>query len=151
MKNIIPLAIILITTVSFAQTSANTDEEQIKELIEKSFQEIFSNLEPRALDIYLSDDFLLLETGEVWNMDMMRNYVEKSEERKSAVKRLNSFEFIEIKIEGDMAWVAYHNKAVFKDGEEIVREMNWVESATAIRTKDGWKLQLLHSTVSNGH
>ena len=151
MKIFFQLAIILITTVASAQTSTKTDEDQIKELIENTFQEIFSDFEPQALETYLSEDFLLLETGEVWDMEMMRNYVQRSGERKSAVKRLNYVDFIQIKIEGKMAWVAYHNKAVFKDGEEIVREMNWIESATAIQTEEGWKLQMLHSTVSNDH
>ena len=151
MRKFFLFAIILATTVASAQTSTKTDEDQIKELIENTFQEIFSDFEPQALETYLTEDFLLLETGEVWDMEMMRNYVQRSGERKSAVKRLNYFDFIQIKIEGKMAWVAYHNKAVFKDGEEIVREMNWIESATAIQTEEGWKLQMLHSTVSNDH
>ncbi|MHA6279590.1 nuclear transport factor 2 family protein [Salinimicrobium sp. CAU 1759] len=151
MKNLFLFAVILITTVASAQTSAESDYDQLKQLIENTFQEIFSDFEPQALDTYLTNDFLLLETGEVWDMNMMRNYVKRSGERNSAVKRLNYFDFIEIKIEGRMAWMAYHNKAVFREGEEIVREINWIESATAIQTGDGWKLQMLHSTVSNTH
>ncbi len=74
--------------------------------------------------------------------------VGKSRERRSTVKRLTYFDFIEIRIEGKMAWVAYHNKAKFKKGDEVVREMNWIESASAILTDEGWKLQLLHSTLA---
>lgn len=147
MKTTFPLAIIFMTTVAVGQTSVKTDEDQIKELIEKTFQEIFSDLEPQALDSCLTADFLLLETGEVWDMEKMRDYVKRSGERRPTVKRLNYFDFIEIKIEGKMAWVAYYNNAKFKQGEEIVREMNWIESATAIHTEEGWKLQMLHSTV----
>lgn len=149
MKKLFPFAIILMTTVAVGQTSVKTDEDQIKELIEKTFQEIFSDFEPQALDSCLTPDFLLLETGEVWDMEKMREYVERSKERRSTVKRLNYFDFIEIKIEGKMAWVAYHNNAKFKQGEEIVREMNWIESATAIHTEEGWKLQMLHSTKAD--
>ena len=148
MKKIFPILILFLTATAVGQTSETTDEEQIKELIENTFQGIFSDLDPQALDVYLTEGFLLLETGEVWDMEKMRNYVEKAGERKSTVKRLNYFEFIEIKIEGKMAWVAYHNKAEFKKGEEIVREMNWIESATAIHTEEGWKLQMLHSTLA---
>ena len=81
-------------------------------------------------------------------MDKMRNYLDRASEQESKVIRFNSFDFIEIKIEGKMAWVAYHNKAEFKSGEEVVRELNWLESATAILTEEGWKLQLLHSTIA---
>ena len=131
-----------------SQNSELKKEDQIKELISNSFQKIFSDLDPQALDTYCTQDFLLLETGEVWDMDKMRNYLDRASEQESKVIRFNSFDFIEIKIEGKMAWVDYHNKAEFKSGEEVVRELNWLESATAILTEEGWKLQLLHSTIA---
>ena len=131
-----------------SQNSELKKEDQIKELITNSFQKIFSDLDPQSLDTYCTQDFLLLETGEVWDMDKMRNYLDRASKQKSKVIRFNSFDFIEIKIEGKMAWVAYHNKAEFKSGEEVVRELNWLESATAILTEEGWKLQLLHSTIA---
>ncbi len=133
---------------AMSQNSELNKEDQIKELISNSFQKIFSDLDPQALDTYCTQDFLLLETGEVWDMDKMRNYLDRASEQESKVIRFNSFDFIEIKIEGKMAWVAYHNKAEFKSGEEVVRELNWLESATAILTEEGWKLQLLHTTIA---
>ena len=133
---------------AMSQNSELKKEDQIKELISNSFQKIFSDLDPEALDTYCTQDFLLLETGEVWDMERMRNYLDRASEQESKVIRFNSFDFIEIKIEGKMAWVAYHNKAEFKSGEEVVRELNWLESATAILTEEGWKLQLLHSTIA---
>jgi hypothetical protein len=131
-----------------SQNSELKKEDQIKELISNSFQKIFSDLDPQALDTYCTQDFLLLETGEVWDMDKMRNYLDRASKQEKNVIRFNSFDFIEIKIEGKMAWVAYHNKAEFKSGEKVVRELNWLESATAILTEEGWKLQLLHSTIA---
>ncbi|HSP11579.1 MAG TPA: nuclear transport factor 2 family protein, partial [Salegentibacter sp.] len=112
------------------------------------FQKIFSDMDAQALDTYCTQDFLLLETGEVWDMKKMRNYLEQAGAHKTKVKRIHSFDFIDIKIEGKIAWVAYYNKAEFKTGDEIVNEMNWLESATAILTEEGWKLQLLHSTLA---
>lgn len=81
-------------------------------------------------------------------MEKMRSYVKQASTQKNEVERINSFNFLEIKIEGKMAWVAYRNKAEFKSGNKVIRELNWLESATAIKTKNGWKLQLLHSTLS---
>ena len=144
MKRIFPLLMLFLTATAVGQTSETTDEVLIKELIENTFQGIFSDLDLQALDVYLTEDFLLLETGEVWDMEKMRNYLKSA--GKSQTKRVNSFDFIEIKIAGKMAWVAYYNTAEFWKGEEIVREMNWIESATAIHTEEGWKLQMLHST-----
>lgn len=148
MKRIFSFLIMFIVATAIGQNSEKTDEDQIQNLIKDSFQGIFSDLDPQALDTYCTRDFLLLETGEVWDMEKMRNYVNKASEQITEVKRINSFDFLEIKVEGKMAWVAYYNKAEFKQGDEVVREMNWLESATAIRTEEGWKLQLLHSTIA---
>ncbi|UBZ06989.1 nuclear transport factor 2 family protein [Salegentibacter mishustinae] len=148
MKRIFQLLIIFIGITAMSQNSEMKKEDQIKELISNSFQKIFSDLDPQSLDTYCTQDFLLLETGEVWDMDKMRNYIDRASKQKSKVIRFNSFDFVEIKIEGKMAWVAYHNKAEFKSGEEVIRELNWLESATAILTEEGWKLQLLHSTIA---
>ena len=148
MKRIFQLLIMFIGITAMSQNSGLNKEDQIKELISNSFQKIFSDLDPEALDTYCTQDFLLLETGEVWDMKRMRNYLDGASEQESKVIRFNSFDFIEIKIEGKMAWVVYHNKAEFKSGEEVVRELNWLESATAILTEEGWKLQLLHSTIA---
>ncbi|MGI0106842.1 DUF4440 domain-containing protein [Salinimicrobium sp. WS361] len=149
MKRIFQVVIMFMTAAAIGQNSVETgSEEEVKELIKNSFQHIFSDLDLKALDVYCTQDFLLLETGEVWNMEKMRGYLTQAGERKTEVKRVNSFDFIRIEIEGNMASVAYYNKAQFKAGEEVVREMNWVESATAILTNEGWKLQLLHSTLA---
>ncbi len=148
MKRIFQLLIMFIGITVMSQNSEMKKEDQIKELITNSFQKIFSDLDPQSLDTYCTQDFLLLETGEVWDMDKMRNYLDRASKQEKNVIRFNSFDFIEIKIEGKMAWVAYHNKAEFKSGEEVVRELNWLESATAILTEEGWKLQLLHSTIA---
>lgn len=148
MKNIFQILIMFMALTAAGQQAEKTEEDQVKELIEDSFQHIFSDLDVQALETYCTGDFLLLETGEVWDMEKMRNYLKQAAEQQSQAKRINSFDFIEIKIEGDMAWVAYHNKAEFKQGDKILREMNWLESASAIRTSEGWKLQLLHSTLA---
>jgi hypothetical protein len=66
--------------------------------------------------------------------------------RKPNPKRINTIEIIEIKVENRMAWVAYHNYATFSTDNKIIRKAHWLESATAILTEDGWKLDMLHST-----
>jgi len=148
MKKIFQVLIMFLAVNAIGQNAEKTNEDQVKELITNSFQKIFSDMDQKALDIYCTQDFLLLETGEVWDMEKMKDYVKTAGAQKTEVKRINSFDFIEIKIEDKMAWVAYHNKAEFKSGDEVVREMNWLESATAVLTEEGWKLQLLHSTLA---
>lgn len=141
------ILLLLLSIPVAAQTSVENEEQQIKDLISNYFEDIFSKNEQDKLSDYQTEDYLLLENGEVWDTEIIQGYMEKAAARERLPERINTFKFIEIKISGDMAWAAYHNNAVFKMDDKKLGEMNWLESATAIRTKDGWKLQMLHSTV----
>lgn len=55
-------------------------------------------------------------------------------------------EFIEVKIGNGMGWMAYQNHATWTLEDKVVHKAHWLESATAIRTANGWRLQMLHST-----
>ncbi len=134
------------TTISFGQVSDENDKTRIKNLIIESFDEIWSKLDAKNIDKYYTKDFLLLENGEVWNNDSIKNYLDNAILRKPNLKRMNSIEVIEIKIANKMAWIAYQNYATFSSDDKIIRKAHWLESATAILTKNGWKLEMLHST-----
>ena len=134
------------TTISFGQVSNETDKTRIKNLIIESFDEIWSKLDAKNIDKYYTKDFLLLENGEVWNNDSIKNYLDNAMLRKPNLKRMNTIEVIEIKIANKMAWIAYQNYATFSTDNKIIRKAHWLESATAILTENGWKLEMLHST-----
>jgi hypothetical protein len=134
------------TTISFGQVSNETDKTRIKNLIIESFDEIWSKLDAKNIDKYYTKDFLLLENGKVWNNDSIKNYLDNAMLRKPNLKRMNTIEVIEIKIANKMAWIAYQNYATFSSDNKIIRKAHWLESATAILTENGWKLEMLHST-----
>ncbi|MCE2768811.1 MAG: hypothetical protein LW711_02375 [Saprospiraceae bacterium] len=134
------------TTISFGQISNETDKTRIENLIIESFDEIWSKLDAKNIDKYYTKDFLLLENGEVWNNDSIKNYLDNAMLRKPNLKRMNSIEVIEIKIANKMAWISYQNYATFSSDNKIIRKAHWLESATAILTENGWKLEMLHST-----
>lgn len=147
MKKILQLVIVLCFSITAtAQSTPNDDAELIKQLITDSFQDIFSDFKIESVEDHLTPEFLLLEHGEVWDVKKLTGYMERGKARGGVVKRINSFEFIKVEIKDGMAWTAYHNTAVFEQDGVILREMNWLESASAILTNDGWKLQMLHST-----
>jgi endonuclease YncB( thermonuclease family) len=135
------------TTLSFGQGSIQTKKSRIKELIINSFDEIWSELNSKKIDKYYTNDFLLLENGEVWNNDSISNYLDYAVLKKPIPIRVNSIDIIEIKVLKRTAWIAYRNKATFSIENKIVRKAHWLESATVILTENGWKLQMLHSTV----
>ncbi|MFN0189748.1 MAG: DUF4440 domain-containing protein [Bacteroidia bacterium] len=140
------ILLICITTISFGQSSIKTDESQIKELIIESFDSIWSKLNSKNIDKYYAEDFLLLENGEVWNNDSVSKYLDNAALKKPIPIRVNSIEFIEMKILKGMALVAYKNQAIFSLENKIIRKAQWLESASVILTQNGWKLEMLHST-----
>lgn len=139
--------ILFLSLTNFAQTSTEEDEELLKQLIIDSFQDILSDNKQEKLGAYYTGEFVLLENGEVWDLEIIKGYMDQAENMENLPKRINSFSFIDIKIYGDVAWLAYHNMARFEMDGQILGQMSWLESANAIRTPQGWKLELLHSTI----
>ena len=147
MKRFNPIILVLFcATISFGQNTIETDKTYIKNLIIGSFDEIWSELNSKNIDNYYTKDFLLLENGEVWNNDSISDYLDKAVLKKPIPNRVNTIKFIEVKVSKGMAWVAYKNQATFLLNNEIIRKIHWLESATAILTENGWRLEMLHST-----
>lgn len=147
MKRLNPMILMIFcATISFGQNTIETDKSYIKNLIIGSFDEIWSELNSKNIDKYYTKDFLLLENGEVWNNDSISDYLDKAVLKKPIPNRVNTIEFIEVKVSKGMAWVAYKNQATFALNNEIIRKIHWLESATAILTENGWRLEMLHST-----
>jgi ketosteroid isomerase-like protein len=145
MKSLLSFVFFSLSSLSlFAQTT--DDKQQVEQLIQNSFDEIFSNYDAAKLTDHYTEDFLLLEHGEVWDMAFIRNYLAKAKSNPNPSTRSNRFEFIKTVIEGNRAWVAYHNYATISRNGQVLRELYWLESATAIRTDKGWRLDMLHST-----
>jgi len=140
------LIFLFFTGLSFGQNTIETDTKLIKNLITESFEEVFSGLNAKKMDKFYTNDFLLLENGVVQNKDSLSHYFNRALQEKIIPKRINTIEFIDVKISKGMAWVAYQNHAVWKHEETVYGKAHWLESATAIWTKEGWKLQMLHST-----
>lgn len=141
-----PLFLLVLLIASFQIEAQVADQKQVENLIQNSFDEIFSNYQAEKLTDFYTEDFLLLEQGEVWDMKIIRDYLTKAKSNPNPPTRTNRFEFIKTVVEGDRAWVAYHNYATISRDGQTIRELYWLESATAIRTEKGWRLDMLHST-----
>ena len=93
----------------FGQASDQENKDEIKRLIIESFDEIWSELDSKNIGKFYTDDFLLLENGEVWSNDTISKYLSNARLVTPLPKRVNNFDFLEIKIVDRMAWIAYHN------------------------------------------
>lgn len=143
------LTLILLKLVQFGHAQTKPDEKAIQDLIQNSFDELFSEFNAEKVSDFYTDDFILLEQGELWDLERVNSYFIQAKNDPNRAIRSNRFEFIKTTIEGNRAWIAYHNYATFKKDGSITREIQWLESATATKTNDGWRLDMLHSTRVN--
>jgi len=139
--------ILLFFSVSvFAQAQQSTDEKEIQQLIQGSFDTLFSTFDSDQMSKFYTADFILLEDGEVWDNQILLDYFTEAKQNPNPATRVNRFEFIKTTISGDRGWVAYHNFATISRDGKVIREVRWLESATAVKTDAGWRLDMLHST-----
>jgi ketosteroid isomerase-like protein len=131
---------------TYAQQKALSDEIQIQNLIQESFDSLFSTFNADAIERYYTKDFILLEDGEIWDNEFIKNYFNGAIKKQPIPTRVNKFDFIKTEVDGNMAWIAYNNYATISRNGEIIRDIHWIESAVAIKTPDGWRLKMLHST-----
>ncbi|WP_026969287.1 nuclear transport factor 2 family protein [Algoriphagus terrigena] len=130
----------------FAQAQQTADEKEIQQLIQGSFDTLFSTFDSDQMSKFYTADFILLEDGEVWDNQILLDYFTEAKQNPNPATRVNRFEFIKTTVSGDRGWVAYHNFATISRDGEVIREVRWLESATAVKTDAGWRLDMLHST-----
>jgi hypothetical protein len=102
-----------------------------------------------ALDLstikgFSTNDFTILESGAVWNLDTLTRKIEQM--KAVSFNRINHLDFVQTEIKGSIAWTVYYNSAEMTiDGVEVHRR--WLESAVLVKEAKLWKVKLLHSTT----
>lgn len=88
-----------------------------------------------------TENFVVLEHGEVWNLDKLLSVVHP----KTSLRR-NFFSVVSEDVRGDTALVNYWNKALERseNGEERTRA--WLESVVVVRKRGTWRILQMHST-----
>ena len=122
------------------------EEEIAKNLIQGSFDEIWGGVDSTQIKNYHTDDFIILEHGEVWDNDRIKEYIRSQHLREERPKRINRMEYISIEKYGPSIQIAYHNYAEFVQADTLVGKGQWLESALAVPTSEGWRLKMMHST-----
>jgi hypothetical protein len=150
MKKLLIFVFVLFSAYSIqAQNVSPEEEKAVKQLVQDTFDDVFSDLDSTKIKKHLTDDFLLLEQGEIWNNETIKHYLASALKSEKTPQRVNKFEFIKFVKSKNSIWVAYHNYAIISMEGKVVAELEWLESAVAIKTKEGWKLQMMHSTRVN--
>ena len=136
----------LLLLLSFQLLAVCLFAQKEKTAIESTIVKFFDGLtdvDSMKLKATTTNDFLLLEVGEVWNMDTLMHKITMSKNPNR--KRVNTFKFIKTEQKNDVAWVSYFNTADISMGERK-QSIRWLESAVLLRQGKEWKIKLLHST-----
>lgn len=90
-----------------------------------------------------TDDYHLLEDGELWTMDDLINSAKGAA---GEIERRNYFNVIRSSGDDKSMWISYWNRAdlLTTEGDEI--SLTWLESAVVINVDGKWKVELLHSS-----
>lgn len=145
--NSIHLRILFSLLIVIASSAVYGQSYPIAETPEQAITYFFdglAELNDSKTRTYVTSDFMLVENGEVWNMDTLSNHL--SGMKGADFSRKNSFQYERQVTTGASAWVVYHNQAdIMYNGRP--RMIQWIESALLVRDKaKGWRIQLLHST-----
>jgi hypothetical protein len=139
MKKITLFFFLLSTQFSFAQT---TEKAEVQQVITRFFDALsVANIPLMKAEV--SDDFILLENGEIWTIDTLANKI--SRPKPEGYLRQNSFDFIETKIDKNRAWVYFKNKAEITSKTRNLT-IKWLESVIFRKEKGRWRMEFMHST-----
>jgi len=135
----IALFVLLSTQFSFAQTS---EKAEVQQVITRFFDALSVANTP-LMKAEVSDDFMLLENGEIWTIDTLANKI--SRPKPEGYLRQNSFDFLSTKIDKNRAYVYYKNKAEISSKTRNAT-IKWLESAILRKEKGRWRMEFMHST-----
>lgn len=130
-------------------TAITAEQEQIaKDLVQGAFDDLWGGVDSTKMSLYHTDDFLLLEHGEVWDNDRIKEYMRSQLNFPDRALRINRMEYMSIDKYGPSMQIMYWNYADFTQNDSLVGKMRWLESALAVETDAGWRLKMMHSTRS---
>ena len=123
-------------------SQSNSDSLDVVELIKSDYVTL-GNADIEAHKKNCAQDYILIENGEIWDLEKELNYMRSKMSVKTV--RKDQFDFKAVKIIGDVAYLVYELRSeITREG--AVRNVQWTESAIVSRYSGAWKIKLIHST-----
>lgn len=146
-RKILTASLLTLTFTIYGQTKS--DEQQIKDVIQNSFDDLWSATKLDKISQYYSTDFMLVENGVIWNTDSVLVALKRRQQRPDKPQRLNKIEVLKVDVDGNHGRIAYFNEATFTFVDKPSRTVRWLESAALKKSDSGWRIHLLHSTMQS--
>ncbi len=136
------------TELTSTNSAAITEEEKkiAMDLVQGAFDDLWGGVDSTKIASYHTEDFIILEQGEIWDNDRIKEYMRKQLSQENRPLRINKMDYISIEKYGESMQIAYYNDAEFMQADSLVGNARWLESAVAVKTDAGWRLKMMHST-----
>lgn len=132
---------------SVPENTITEEETQIaKDLIQGSFDDLWGGMDSTKILNYHTEDYYILEHGEIWDNDRIKEFMRNRLKQGEQPKRVNRMEYHTIEKFDRAINIAYDNYGDFYQGDSLVWEGHWLESALIIPTDNGWRIRTMHST-----
>lgn len=134
----------MLAGTAMGQTAYSTKEKAAQQALVRVFDAV-SGRDSIALRSYCTPDVSFYEYGQVWTIDtLIRKAILTNTTRD--FKRVNTFDFIETRVDKTQAWLTYRLRSVITgNGRESV--VQWLETVVLEWQDKQWKLRHLHSTL----
>lgn len=138
------IVLISLSTIGVAQKQQTNDQLSVQKAV-INFFETLSNRDSVGLKNYCTNDILLFEYGQTWNLDTL---IRKAIIRNTAqdFKRVNTIDFITTTVKKNTAWTTYNlHSEIWSGGKQVT--IHWLETVVAVKERKKWKVKVLHSSL----
>lgn len=134
--------IISITVFQLGYSQRSSDSTEIVRVLTEDYKTMVTHDITKHKSL-CTQDYLLIEDGEIWSMEREAIDYKKNEHR--VIERNDYFDFKYLKIENSIAYAVYSLRSDIRETGRLTTR-RWNES-TIFRKVDGaWKIALIHST-----
>jgi ketosteroid isomerase-like protein len=140
MKSRLLILCLIVSMEAFAQ--AKNDSMEIIQLLKEDYKTMVS-FDIKKHMAFCTDDYLLIENGEIWNMEKETEYYKQNAQR--VIERKDNFDFKYINVLANTAYAVYNLKSEIRENGKLTQK-NWNESAIFRKIDGRWKIALIHST-----
>ena len=139
MKQLFVLLYLLLSLNLFSQ---NKDSIAIVQLLVKDYKTM-GNWDIKTHIENCTANYLLVENGEIWDLNKEIEYYKSNTNRK--IDRKDYFEIKYVRISGNNAYAVYHLRSDISENG-MLKVKTWLESVIFRKIAGIWKIELIHST-----
>ena len=121
----------------------NKDKPEVLMKVLTQYFDAVKNNDSAKMVQSCTDDYLLFESGHVWNNDSLWQEIQKFRDTRIEFTISNPI----ISIDKQVGHISYFNHGDIYSKDSLVSKIDWIESAAFKKLGSEWKINFLHSSV----